>query len=182
MKSFWLAIPKLSLMRAAPVAARFFSSPLLGLHEGGHVSRSGYSEDIEDNWQMIRWRGMVASAIRGKRGQKLLSDLLVALDAMPEKALIDQELETKDGDVCALGALGKARGIDMSKMDPEEPESVAVAFGVATPLVQEIVYMNDEQNDSKWDDTTKRYVDISPEERWIQVRAWVASIVKAPII
>ena len=145
------------------------------------MGRSGYSDDIDDNWQMILWRGMVASAIRGKRGQKLLSDLLLALDAMPEKALIAHELETKDSDVCALGALGKARGIDMSKMDPEEPDSVAAEFGVATPLVQEIVYMNDEQNDYNWDDEAKRYVDISPEDRWIRMRAWVASKVKTSI-
>lgn len=142
------------------------------------MSRSGYYDDIDDNWQMIRWRGMVASAIRGKRGQKLLSDLLAALDAMPAKALIAHELETKDGDVCALGALGKARGIDMSKMDPED---VAAAFDVATPLAQEIVYMNDEYNDSKWDEATKRSVDISPEERWIRMRAWVASQLKTSI-
>ncbi len=142
------------------------------------MSRSGYTDDIDDNWRMIRWRGMVASAIRGKRGQKLLSDLLAALDAMPEKALIAHELETKDGDVCALGALGKARAIDMSEMDPEEPESVAAAFDVATPLVQEIVYMNDEYNDSKWDEITRRCVDISPEERWSRMREWVASKVK----
>lgn len=30
------------------------------------MSRSGYNDDI-DNWQMIKWRGQVASAVRGKR-------------------------------------------------------------------------------------------------------------------
>jgi hypothetical protein len=145
------------------------------------MSRSGYSDGQDDNWQMIRWRGMVASATRGKRGQKLLVDLLAALDAMPEKALVAHELETKDGEVCALGALGKARGIDMQKLDPEEPESVAAAFDIATPLAQEIVYMNDEYLDSKWNETTKRYEDVKPEERWASMRDWVASQIKPAV-
>ena len=89
------------------------------------------------------------------------------------------ELETRDGDVCALGALGKMRGIDMSQLDPEDPDRVAAAFGVATPLAQEIVYVNDEHYDSKWDDATKRCVDISPEERWTRMREWVAKQIRA---
>lgn len=132
------------------------------------MSRSGYSDDIDDNWQMIRWRGMVTSATRGKRGQKMLTDLLAALDAMPDKALIANDLQNSDGDTCALGALGKVRGIDMSKLDPEEPEAVTAAFGVAAPLVQEISFMNDE-----W------YEVVSPArrsaQRWVRMRAWIAS-------
>lgn len=139
------------------------------------MSRSGYTDDIDDDLAAGRWRGQVASAIRGKRGQALLVDLLATLDAMPEKALVPHELETKDGEVCALGALGKVRGIDMSKLDPEEPEQVAAAFGIAPQLAQEIVYMNDEYLDSAWNDATKRYDDIAPELRWTRMRAWVAS-------
>lgn len=141
------------------------------------MSRSGYCDDI-DNWAMIKWRGQVASAIREKRGQKLLTDLLVALDAMPEKSLIAHDLETEEGEVCALGALGRVRGIDMQKLDPEEPESVAAAFGIATPLAQEIVYMNDDYLDAVWNESTKRYEDVSPELRWAKMRAWVASQIK----
>ena len=63
------------------------------------MSRSGYVDEIE-NWALIRWRGQVASAIRGRRGQRLLRDLLVALDAMPEKELIVHELETASGGMC----------------------------------------------------------------------------------
>jgi hypothetical protein len=145
------------------------------------MSRSGYTDDMDDDLAMGRWRGCVASATRGKRGQKLLADLLAALDAMPTKALVAHELETADGDVCALGALGKARGMDMSKIDPGEPDEVASSFGVASPLVQEIAYMNDEYRDSRWDDATRRYVDINPEERWVLMRTWVASQIKTSI-
>lgn len=56
------------------------------------MSRSNYSEDCDDNWAMIMWRGMVASSIRGKRGQKLLKELAEAMDAMPEKKLTNGQL------------------------------------------------------------------------------------------
>lgn len=124
------------------------------------MSRSGYNEDI-DNWQLIRWRGMVASATRGKRGQKFYRDLLDALDALPEKQLIAEELE-KDGQVCAIGSLGLIRGIDMSELDPEEPETVAAAFDIATCLAQEVVYENDEGADRE-----------TPEQRFVRMRTWV---------
>ena len=132
------------------------------------MSRSGYSDDL-DNWPMIKWRGMVASATRGKRGQQFFRDLLSALDAMPHKRLIAHEL-AKDGEVCAIGSLGVARGVDMSALDPEEPESVASAFNIATPLAQEVVYENDENGPWSRDE--------SPEQRWTRMRAWVAKQIK----
>ena len=125
------------------------------------MSRSGYSDGCE-GWELIRWRGAVASAIRGKRGQKLLRNLLAALDAMPSKRLIEGELEA-DGEVCALGRLGRMQGMDMSKLDPTEPEEVASAFGVSVALVKEITFVNDEWN---WRET--------PEKRYEVVRSWVA--------
>lgn len=131
------------------------------------MSRAGYSDDIE-GWAMIRWRGQVASAIRGKRGQALLSEMLVALDAMPVKRLITEELENEQGEVCGLGALGKARGVEMKDLDPEDPEQIASAFNIASQLAREIAYENDEGG---WHET--------PERRWVRVRAWVASKVKA---
>ena len=139
------------------------------------MSRSGYHDDL-DNWQLIMYRGRVASAIRGKRGQKLLRDLLVALDAMPVKRLITQELEA-DGEVCALGAAGRYRGVDMASLDPDEPEDVAAAFDIAECLAREVVYINDECGfgrpvDGKWQPET-------PEQRWHRVRAWVAEQIRA---
>ena len=55
------------------------------------MSRSGYCDDL-DPLDLGRWRAQVASAIRGKRGQKLLKELLTALDSMPKKELIANEL------------------------------------------------------------------------------------------
>jgi len=131
------------------------------------MSRSGYSEDL-DNWQLIKWRGMVASAIRGKRGQKFLTELLAALDAMPEKRLIADELEA-EGEVCAIGALGRVRGVDMSELDPECPDQVASVFDIAECLAQEVVYENDE---------CSRYQE-TPEQRWTRMRAWLVSKIVA---
>jgi hypothetical protein len=127
------------------------------------MSRSGYCDDFDDPLILGRWRGQVASAIRGKRGQALLRDLLASLDAMPSKRLITDELETVDGEFCALGVLGKSRGMDMTNIDPEDPDRVGKEFGIAHQLAAEIVYMNDEG-----------YYAETPEKRWERMREWVA--------
>lgn len=57
------------------------------------MSRAGYCDDLDDPLEHGRWRAQVRSATRGKRGQKLLRDLLDALDAMPEKRLVKDVLE-----------------------------------------------------------------------------------------
>ncbi len=118
------------------------------------MSRSGYNENI-DNWDLIRWRGQVASAIRGKRGQKLLQDLVTALEAKPEKKLIPN----------ALGAVGKMRGINLESLDPDEPEEVAQAFDIAHQMAKEIVYENDEGG--PWKETDER--------RYTRMLVWAKS-------
>jgi hypothetical protein len=130
------------------------------------MSRSGYSDDCDDILAMGRWRGIVASATRGKRGQVFFRDLIAALEAMPEKKLITDEL-VKNGEVCALGALGKQRGINMDSIDPEDYELVAKNFDIAAPLAQEVVYENDEY-----------YKKETPEERWTRMHRWAKSQVK----
>lgn len=125
------------------------------------MSRSEYNDDCEQ-WALICWRGAVNSAMKGARGQAFLNELVQALDALPEKRLIADELEEANGAVCAIGAVGKARGIDMSNLDPEEPDRVASTFGIAPAMAREIVYMNDEGGSHKQ----------TPEERWVRMRKW----------
>lgn len=132
------------------------------------MSRSGYSDEPDNYLSYGRWRGQVASAIRGERGQGLLRELAEALDAMPVKRLVAYELE-KNGEVCALGCVGVKRGVDMKKLDPEDPRGIADAFGVARQLVQEIEYVNDEEADY-----------LTPEQRWRHIRDWVARNLRAP--
>lgn len=114
------------------------------------MSRSGYSDDC-DVWALIRWRGAVKSAIRGARGQAMLRELIQALDALPEKRLAADSLVTADGEYCTLGALGRARGIDLTAIDPDDRRAVADAFGVAEALAAEIMFENDESAADKWD-------------------------------
>lgn len=113
------------------------------------MSRSGYSDDC-DGWALVRWRGAVKSAIRGARGQAMLRETLAALDALPEKRLAAESLINSEGEYCTLGALGRARGIDMGEIDPECREEVASVFGVAEALAAEIMHINDEWT-SPWD-------------------------------
>jgi len=131
------------------------------------MSRSGYSYNL-DNWALICWRGAVASAIRGKRGQAFLGEMKEVLDAMPTKELISGEL-VQDDEVCALGAVGIARGLDMAPIDPEEYDQVAALFGVSEKLVREIESVNDEDG---------RFSIETPIQRWIRVRRWVDSQIK----
>lgn len=127
------------------------------------MSRSGYDDDC-DGWDLIRWRGAVASAIRGARGQAFLKEMLAALDAMPEHKLVQGELE-QHGEVCAIGAVGKARGVDMATIDPEDRDQVAKAFNISPALAAEIVFENDEAA-GYWSKET-------PEARWGRMRRWV---------
>lgn len=127
------------------------------------MSRSGYTDDFDEMWTLIMYRGQVASAMRGKRGQAFLRELLAALDAMPAKKLIREDLIDDQGSVCALGALGAARGYDLDSLDPYAHEELGKKFGVARQLVAEIEYENDDQ----WSSET-------PEKRWQRMREWVA--------
>lgn len=135
------------------------------------MSRSGYSDDC-DGWALIRWRGAVESALRGKRGQAFLRELRDALDAMPVKELISGELEA-NGCHCALGVVGASRGIDMTTIDPYERHIVAERFDVAEAMAAEIMYINDESG----------YGPDAPAKRWKAVRNWVEqNIVEQPSV
>lgn len=136
------------------------------------MSRADYNEDI-DNWALIKCRGRVASATRGKRGQAMLKAMLAALDAMPLKELIEGALQEPCGQVCAFGALAQTRGINVSQIDPENARLVAQTFDIAEPLAREVVYENDEGAWSPHNET--------PAQRWVRMRAWVErQIIKEP--
>lgn len=127
------------------------------------MSRAGYHDDDGDgNWNLIRWRGAVTSATRGKRGQAFLREMLVAFDALPEKRLVAGDLEV-GGEVCAIGAVGRARGVPMGEIDPECYEDVAGRFDLAEALAREIMWINDDCG--RHDET--------PEDRFKRLRRWV---------
>lgn len=128
------------------------------------MSRSGYNEDIDCNWNFIRWRGAVKSALRGKRGQAFLREAKAALEALPERKLVKNEL-AEDGGFCTLGAVGHARGMDLSKLDPDDERRVAYFFGLPRALACEIMFENDEAG--PWKET--------PEQRWDRMHKWIVS-------
>jgi hypothetical protein len=173
------------------------------------VSRSGYSDDCDDVLAMGRYIATRNKAMGGKRGQAFLSELLAALDAMPVKELVREELV--DGydpylialeatppryfggqehpqpfcGVCALGAVGQARGLAMAHLDPHEPEMVASAFGITTTVAREVVYANDEEGRERREELfgpwhpdayySPRFLRFpeTPAERWARMRKWV---------
>jgi hypothetical protein len=83
------------------------------------MSRSGYGDDAEP-LEFGRWRGQVASAIRGRRGQKFFHDLIAALDAMPVKRLVTSTLKDEGREVCALGALCDYREVAVEPTEDED--------------------------------------------------------------
>lgn len=135
------------------------------------MSRSGYDMDCDPDydWQWILPLGARARALNGKRGQAFLRELVAALDAMPEKCLIRDDLIQEGGSVCAIGSVGVQRGIDMSGLNSYDPYSVAAAFGISKTLVSEIEYEND-----------NALGDVTPEYRWRHVRDWAVGNIKEP--
>jgi hypothetical protein len=135
------------------------------------MSRSGYTDDGDS---VVMYRGAVLSSVKGKRGRTLLIELAAAMDAMPEKELIANEL-VQDGAFCALGVVGAKRGIDMSKLDPEDAYAVADAFDIAPCLAREIVFVNDDEMAAY-----RMKESETPAERWQRVRKWVQNAIDKP--
>lgn len=125
------------------------------------MSRSGYSDDCEN---LNLYRATVARAIHGKRGQALLQKMAAALDGMPVRELADGVLR-RDEQVCALGAVAVAHGIDVSELDETDSDAVGKTFDVARSMAAEIAYVNDECGPWKGE---------TPAQRWTRVRAWVS--------
>jgi hypothetical protein len=161
------------------------------------MSRHGYTDDHDDcTVSLALYMATLARAIRGKRGQLALRDLIAALDAMPQKRLVSSRFRDSDGECCALGALAVARGVidRLPKLtgpwedgrDPEEDhpegtldtkfdsweirEAVAAALDIAPSLASEVMYQNDDCGRSN----------ETPEQRWTRIRAWAARRVEEP--
>lgn len=132
-------------------------------------ARSGYVDDYDDeDGALAMYRGVIASATRGKRGQAFFRDLVAALDAMPVKRLVAGELQTEEGEVCALGSLGKYRGKPVSQLDTYDTLALGETFNIAEQLAAETMCWNDDMGPRG----------EIPEARWTRVRAWAAAQIK----
>lgn len=131
------------------------------------MSRSGYSDDCE---YLALYRGAVASSIKGRRGQRLLREMIAALDAMPVKELSAGVFVDPVDGCCALGSVALARGLDTAKLSKQadEPEFIGAAMDIARSMAAEVAHMNDEWPGAE-----------TPAERWDRMRAWAVSEITA---
>lgn len=139
------------------------------------MSRANYSDD-SGNWALIRWRGAVAAAIRGKRGQAFLRELIACLDRHPRKELLSGRFADDDGLFCALGLVANERGLRAKGLTTE---SVAKALDIAPAMAQEIMFEND-------DVMNRHSVHVSESEAyrrklWARIREWASSNLIEPM-
>lgn len=135
------------------------------------MTRSGYVEDCE---HLALYRANVDRTIRGRRGQAFLREMAAALDALPVKELVAEDIVRDREHVCAIGSVALARKIDVSALDVTDGDLVGQTFGITSILAREIAYQNDENGPSGY---TRRDIsrerDETPAERWTRMRAWV---------
>lgn len=156
------------------------------------MSRSGYVEDFDcdDDLAHGRYRGQVASATRGKRGQTFFKDALDALYAIPVKELEAKSLRTEDGGFCTIGAMLKHREIDMSEFyddDDDQCDHLSGKLDVAHQLVREVIWANDEHPLYSWGQMHYEWrIELGKSvytaafgetkaERWFRMRDWLKS-------
>jgi hypothetical protein len=129
--------------------------------------RINYSEEEDYPGQFELWQANCRRSLRGKAGQEELRELRAALLALPEKRLIHGELENEEGEVCAIGAYGKRKGLDLSKFDVDsDTDEVGIAGGMPALVAWKVVEMNDMELD----------LDVTPEQRYEKMLAWVESL------
>lgn len=145
------------------------------------------------------WSHNVELALTGKRGKAALVDLKAALEALPEKRLIERALCTVGGvekrpeitnleqpeGVCAVGAYvwwqkvkqGKDPMQAFEELDtlPDEDGDIwdtveaGTSAGLTRVLAWELAYMNDET-----------YGGLTPEQRYEKFMAWVDEALRRP--
>lgn len=156
--------------------------------------RLNWTDEEDRPGQFALWDANCRRSLRGKDGQKALRELEAALLALPEKRLIRDALTNDDGEVCAVGAYARHKGLDLSKFDPEyESDEVGIAAGMPPLVAWKVVALNDVTLDTvwevadgplnRWDAHYKGGVavvrDMTPEERYEKVLTWVRSQLSA---
>ncbi len=131
--------------------------------------QEGYGD--AEPWMEGQQAGALKSAIRGQRGQRLLRDLVAALDALDAPELSAGALEDETtGCCCAFGAVRRYRGaaaVPLCFHPTEEeldPSHFAEPFDVAPALAWQVVEVNE-----GWSDSNKQ---AARRQRWGRVRAW----------
>ena len=144
------------------------------------MSRYCDSDDYDwEPWMEGQAAGAMRSAIRGRRGQQLLRDLIAGLDALPVPELAAGALEDPEtGCVCALGAVRLQRGAEAValRFDPTDPDidwrDLAKPFDISETLAHAVISENEYGS--------KRNDEQSRRRRWQSVRAWAVGNLLAP--
>lgn len=133
------------------------------------MSRINYSEDEDFAGQFELWQANCDRSLHGKKGQAELRVLRDALLALPAKRLLRGELYNNAGEVCAIGAYGKYKGVDLSKYDPEDcdHDRVGIEGGMPKLVAWKVVEMNDQE-----------FYRMTPEERYTRMLDWVEYMIK----
>lgn len=128
--------------------------------------RISYSEEENYPGQFDLWQANCERSMRGKRGQEELRELRESLLALPDKRLILGALEDEEGGVCAIGAYGKRKGLDLSKFEVDsDTDEVGIAGGMPPLVAWKVVEMNDLLLDH-----------LTAEKRYEQMLSWVDSM------
>jgi hypothetical protein len=144
------------------------------------MSRYCDSDDYGyEPWMEGQAAGALRSAIRGRRGQRLLRDLVAGLDALPEPELAAGALEDPEtGCACALGVVRRQRGPEAVPLpcDPTDPDldwrELAGPFDISQALANDVVAQNDYYTVGN-DKQSRRL-------RWLCVRVWAVGHLITP--
>jgi hypothetical protein len=144
------------------------------------MSRYCDSDDYDyEPWMEGQAAGAMRRAVRGRRGQQLLRDLIAGLDALPVPELAAGSLENPEtGCVCALGAVRLQRGADAVplRFDPTDPDvdwrDLAEPFDISETLANAVVGQNEYYDESNDEPSRRR--------RWRSVRDWAVRNLTTP--
>jgi len=104
-------------------------------------------------------------SINSKRGQAFLRELILALNALPEKILIYGDFENSDG-YCVMGACLKYRNLNVREID-DSNEGLGSIFNIHTEFIEKVIDVND----------SPRIIETQTK-RWHRVRDWAVSNLK----
>lgn len=128
------------------------------------MSRISYSENEDYPGQFDLWQANCLRSLRGRQGQEELRALREALLSLPDKRLIHGVLVDEEGDVCAVGAYARHKGLDLQTFDPEDAtDEVGIAAGMPNLVAWKVVEMNDLNLDSR----------VTPEQRYTKMLEWI---------
>jgi hypothetical protein len=128
---------------------------------------SDYGYDEYDALRSAGWKHAEAMALRGKRGLRVLKEMEHALLSLEQPRLISNYVAL-NGEVCAVGAYLKFKGVDISQYDGygcisgEEAAALGASAGMQRTVAWTIANLNDEHCEQS-----------TPEERYEYILNWV---------